>query len=136
RAHRGTAYARHCTRWHWLCARDDGGVLRSHREGEPDPRGARRRDGPDPARLDFWVLPALAEILALPRRDAVGRAEADALICAFADRAAPALADRRTDQGAGTRDHRGADRLPKGSKAPRCDDPAGRAEFSRRAGDW
>ncbi len=72
--------ARHRARRHRLCAGDDGGVLRPDRAREPRARGARRRDGPDTARLDLRLLPALEEILALARRHAVGRAEADALL--------------------------------------------------------
>ena len=51
-------------------------------------------DGPDAPRLDFRFLPAAEEILALARRHAVGRAEADALVCARLHRGAQAAADR------------------------------------------
>ena len=61
-----------------------GGVLRPHREGEPGPGGARRRDGRDAPRLDFRLLPAAEEVLAFARRHALGRAEADALVRARA----------------------------------------------------
>ena len=128
-------HARHRARRHRLRAGDHGGVLRPDGEGEPGARGARRRDGPDAARLDFRLLPAAEEILALARRHALGRAETDALLCARLHRAAPAAADRRADQGPRARDHRRADRLPDGSEAARRHDPAGRAEFPRRAGD-
>ena len=135
RADRGARHARHRARRHRLCAGDHGGVLRPDGEGEPGARGARRRDGPDTPRLDFRLLPAAEEVLAVARRNAVGRAEADALVRARLHRAAPAAADRRADQGARARDHRRAGRMPRRGEAARRHHPAGRAEFSRRAGD-
>src|SRR6266404_2302100 len=74
---------------------------------------------PDIARAGIGYVPetmavfsdlTVREDLVLARRYAVGRAEADALVCALADRAAPAAADRRADQGTRARDHRRADR--------------------------
>src|SRR5205085_5800899 len=119
---------------HRLRARDHGGVLRPDGAREPGARGARRRDGYEPSRLDLWLLPAAEKVLALARGHALGGTEADALLRARHDRAAPAAADRRADQGACARDHRCVDRLPQGSEAPRRHHPAGGAEFPRRPG--
>ena len=134
-AHRGARHARHRPRRHRLRAGDHGGVLRPDGTGKFRARRARRSDKPDPARLDFRLLPAAEEVLALARRNALGRTEADVVFRARLYRGAQAAADRRADQGARTRDHRRTDRAPRGSEAARRHHPAGRAEFSRRAGD-
>ena len=73
------------------------------------------RDGPlDDTRLDwiFGFFPALKTILAVARRRAVRRTEADAVDRPRHRRAARAAADRRADQGPRARDRRLADRLP------------------------
>ena len=58
------------------------------------------------ARLDFRLLSGAEAILAVARRHAVGRTEADAVDRARHRRAAQAAADRRADQGAGAGDRR------------------------------
>ncbi len=83
--------------------------------------------------LDLRLLPGAQEILAVARGRAVRRAEADAVDRARHRRAARAPADRRADQGPRARDRRRADRMPQGDQGDRGDDPAGRAEFPRRA---
>ena len=65
--------------WRRLCAGDDGGVLRSHGQGEPGARRARPPARRRASRLDLRLLSGAEEILAVARRGAVGRAEADAV---------------------------------------------------------
>jgi hypothetical protein len=92
-------------------------------------RAPRRRAGHAAAGLDLRPLPGAEEVLALPGRQAVGRAEADAgggrAIC----RAARADPDRRAEQGPGAVDHPEPDRRLRELKRAEDDHPAGRAEL-------
>ena len=76
-------------------------------------RAARRRQ----ARLDFRLLPGAEKVLAVARRHAVRRTEADAVDRPRHRRAAQAAPDRRADQGPGAGDRRRADRMPRGDQA-------------------
>ena len=83
-------------------------------------RAARRADELDThaAGLDLRPVPGAEEVLALPGRQAVGRAEADAGGGARHRRAARAAADRRAEQGPGAVDHPQPDRrLPRAEGA-------------------
>ena len=129
--------------WRRLCAGDDGGVLRSFGQGEPRPRRARSPAGRRPSRLDLRLLSGAEEILAVARRRAVGRAEADAVDRARDRRAARTAADRRADQGpcrrrssarsspASTRSRRPASRSCWSSRTF-----ASRARSATRFGSW
>ena len=124
-----------------LCAGKHGGVLGSVGEGKPGAGGARRSARRCQAGVDFRVFPGAEAVLAVARRRAVRRTEADAFDRARHRRAAQAAADRRADQGAGAGDRGGADRMPRRDQAPRRHHSAGRTEFpcrarARRQGCW
>src|SRR5450631_4252507 len=85
--------------------------------------------------MDFWVLPGAQAVLAVARGLAVRRTEADAVDRARHRRAAQAALDRRADEGSCAGDRGGADRMFRGDQAARRHHPAGRAKFSRRAGN-
>src|SRR5882762_2282886 len=116
-----------------LCPREHGGVFRSDREGKSDPCGARRTARRHASGVDFRLLPRAQAFLAVARRRAVRRTEADAFHCPRYRRTAQAVADRRAHQGPGAGDRGGADRMLRGGQTPRRHDPAGRTEFPRRA---
>src|SRR5579872_5353976 len=122
---RAACDAGHRPRRHLLCAGNDGRVFGPDGEGKLHSRGARRPAGRCAPAMDFRLLSRLEEILAVPRRLAIGRPETDAVDRARHCRAAPAFTDRRADQRPRAGDCRRSDRVPARDQARRRRHSAG-----------
>ena len=120
-----------------LRAREHGHLRRPQRRREHAARGALGAP-PRPARqraprVAVRPVPGAEEVLAPSRRQALGRAEADARDRPRDGRAAPAAADRRAEQGPRAGDRPQPDRRAARPQAHRDDGAARRAELPGRA---